>query len=106
MTREEVEIAEIVNRETTAWDTRDVNLLISIFHEDMVWPWPRTTRSHDPLEWDLVLGKFNRERWSRGWQELFDNYRLVHNHREIRKIVVSAEKDGVMYRGHNLDSFT
>lgn len=26
--------------------------------------------------------------------ELFDNYRLIHNKREIKKIVISAEKDG------------
>lgn len=32
------EILEIVNRETRAWDTKDVNLLISVFHPDMVWP--------------------------------------------------------------------
>jgi hypothetical protein len=36
----ENEIAEIVNRETRAWDTKDVDLLITIFHPDMVWPWP------------------------------------------------------------------
>jgi hypothetical protein len=94
MTKEELEIIEIVNRETKAWDTQDVSLLISIFHQDMVWPWPKTPQSHDPLEWELVLGKFDRERWSKGWQDLFDNYKLVHNNREIIKIVISAEKDG------------
>jgi ketosteroid isomerase-like protein len=94
MTREESEITEMVNRETKAWDTQDVNLLISLFHPDMVWPWPRTTNSHDPMEWDMILGRFDRERWSKGWQGLFDNFRLVHNKREIKKIVVSAEKDG------------
>jgi hypothetical protein len=91
---EESEIIEMVNRETKAWDTQDVNLLITLFHPDMVWPWPRTTHSHDPMEWDLVLGKFDRERWSKGWQNLFDNFSLVHNKREIKKIVISAEKDG------------
>ncbi len=34
------EIEEIVNRETRAWDTQDVELLMTIFHPDMVWPWP------------------------------------------------------------------
>jgi len=57
MTKEELEITEIINRETRAWDTQDVNLLISIFHPDMVWPWPRTTQSHDPMDWEMVLGK-------------------------------------------------
>jgi hypothetical protein len=96
MSPEELQIQEIVNRETRAWDTRDTDLLISVFHPDMVWPWPRTPRSHDPMDWELILGKFDRERWSRGWQELFDNYTLIHNKREIRKILVSKEKDGAM----------
>jgi hypothetical protein len=30
------EIKEIVNRETRAWDTKDVELLMTIFHPDMV----------------------------------------------------------------------
>ncbi len=94
MSREEEEITEIVNRETRAWDTLDVNLLISIFHPDMVWPWPRTFQSHDPMDWIMALGRFNKERWSKGWQDLFDNHKLAHNKREIKKIVISDEKDG------------
>jgi ketosteroid isomerase-like protein len=94
MTKEELEIVEIVNRETKAWDTQDVNLLITIFHPDMVWPWPKTPQSHDPMDWELVLGKFDRERWGKSWMELFDNFKLIHNKREIKKIVISAEKDG------------
>jgi ketosteroid isomerase-like protein len=91
---DENEIINIVNRETKAWDTKDVNLLISIFHPDMVWPWPKTSKSHDPMEWELVQGKFNRKRWSDGWKELFDTHELVHNFRDIRKVVVAKEKDG------------
>ncbi len=94
MTKEELEIVEIVDRETKAWDTQDVNLLVSIFHPDMVWPWPKTSVSHDPMEWELVLGKFEKLRWGKSWQELFENFKLAHNKREIKKIVVSAEKDG------------
>jgi ketosteroid isomerase-like protein len=94
MTKEELEIVEIVNRETIAWDTQDVSLLISLFHPDMVWPWPKTPQSHDPIEWEMVLGKFDRERWSKSWSELFDHFRLVHNKREIIKIVISVENDG------------
>ena len=94
MQKEEAEIMEIVNRETKAWDTRDVDLLLSIFHPDMVWPWPKTPKSHDPMEWELVLGKFDKERWRKNWQQLFDTHTLVHNRREIRKIVLSGEKDG------------
>jgi hypothetical protein len=94
MTKEELEIVEIVNRETIAWDTQNADLLISLFHPDMVWPWPRTAQSHDPMDWELILGKFDRERWRKNWLELFDNFRLVHNKREIKRIVLSAESDG------------
>jgi ketosteroid isomerase-like protein len=94
MTKEESEIREIVDRETKAWDTQDVNLLISVFHPDMVWPWPKTATSHDPADWELVMGKFSRERWSKGWQDLFGSHTLEHNIRKIKKIVISEEKDG------------
>ena len=70
------EIEEIVNRETRAWDTLDADLLLSVFHPDMVWPFPKTSRSHDPMEWILELGRYNPERWGRAWQELFDTHEL------------------------------
>jgi ketosteroid isomerase-like protein len=89
-----LQIEEIVNRETRAWDTQDVELLISIFHQDMVWPWPRTPNSHDPMDWVMVLGRFNAERWKKGWQELFDTHKLIHNRRQILKIEISQENDG------------
>jgi ketosteroid isomerase-like protein len=88
------EIEEVVNRETRAWDTQDVDLLLTVLHPDMVWPWPPHSRAHDPIDWVLVLGRFDRERWRRGWQELFDTHRLVHNRRVIRRIEVSREGDG------------
>lgn len=94
MTKEENEIKEMVDRETRGWDTKDAGLLASLFHPDMVWPWPRTFQSHDPMDWIFVLGRFHRERWMKNWQELFDTHDLAHNIREIRKIVVSEEKDG------------
>jgi hypothetical protein len=34
----EVKIKEIVDRETEAWDNKDTEKLLSIFHPDMVWP--------------------------------------------------------------------
>ena len=34
----ESEIREILDRETRAWDTQDVELLMTVFHPDMVWP--------------------------------------------------------------------
>ncbi|MBZ5665838.1 MAG: nuclear transport factor 2 family protein [Acidobacteriia bacterium] len=88
------EIVEIVNRETRAWDTKDAELLISVFHPDMVWPWPRTAQSHDPMDWVMVLGRYDRERWKQVWQQLFDTHTLSHNHRRIQKIEISEQGDG------------
>lgn len=88
------EIREIVDRETRAWDTRDVELLLTVFHPDMVWPWPKTPKSHDPMEWRLVMGRFNAKRWGSKWQDLFDTHELVRNERETKKIEVSDEGDG------------
>jgi ketosteroid isomerase-like protein len=90
----EAAIREIVDRETRAWDTRDVDLLMTIFHPDMVWPWPPTAQAHDPALWVLELGRFDRDRWRAGWQRLFDTHELVHNHRSIVRIQISDEGDG------------
>jgi ketosteroid isomerase-like protein len=88
------EIVEIVNRETRAWDTKDVELLLSVFHPDMVWPWPPTPDSHDPMDWVIVWGRYDRERWKQGWQQLFDTHTLDRNQRSIQKIEVSEQGDG------------
>lgn len=90
----EAEIREIVNRETRAWDTQDIKLLMSIFHPDMVWPWPQNAHSHDPVDWIFWAGRYNYERWSANWQRLFDTHKLIHNRREIKKIVLTDEGDG------------
>ena len=90
----EREIEEIVHRETRAWDTRDLDLLMSVFHPDMVWPWPPTPRDHDPADWVLEWGRYDDRRWRAGWQRLFDTHELAWNRREIRKIELSAELDG------------
>ncbi len=94
MTKEESEIAGMVDKETNAWNKKDANELISLFHPDMVWPWPETSTSHDPLNWIMGMGRYNKERWRKSWQDLFQNHTLVHNHREIKKVVISEEKDG------------
>src|SRR6266540_3346276 len=73
------QIEAMVNQETRAWDTQDVSLLLTLFHPDMVWPWPRTPMSHDPTDWVLEFGRYNRERWGQTWQRLFDTHTLVHN---------------------------
>jgi ketosteroid isomerase-like protein len=67
---------------------------MTVLHPDMVWPFPRTAQSHDPMDWVMVLGRYDRARWRKGWQELFDTHVLVHNRREIRKIEVSEQNDG------------
>jgi ketosteroid isomerase-like protein len=94
MTDIERAIEEIVGRETRAWDTKDVDLLLTIFHPDMVWPWPPTSNAHDPALWVMELGRYNAAKWRKGWQELFDTHELIHNRRRIVKVVVSTEGDG------------
>jgi ketosteroid isomerase-like protein len=87
-------IRAIVDRETRAWDAKDVRLLLSVFHPDMVWPWPPDAQAHDPIGWVFVMGRYDYARWSRGWQDLFDTHELIHNRRQIRRIVVTPEGDG------------
>lgn len=89
-----MQIEEIVNRETRAWNTQDVDLLLTVFHHDMVWPWPRTPQSHDPMDWVIEWGRYDYDRWKRGWQDLFATHRLARNQREIKKIAISKEGDG------------
>lgn len=95
-TREQIEkeIVEIVDRETRAWNAKDVELLLSVFHRDMVWPWPANSTAHDPAGWVFVMGRFDRRRWKKIWQDLFDTHVLVHNLRQTRKIEISNEGDG------------
>jgi hypothetical protein len=88
------QIKEMVDRETRAWDTQDVDLLMTIFHPDMVWPWPRTPQSHNPIDWVIEWGRYDYERWKNSWQRLFDTHRLARNERIIRKIEISREGDG------------
>jgi ketosteroid isomerase-like protein len=88
------EIREIVNRETEAWNNQNIEKLMSLFHPDMVWPWPRTESSHDPMDWVLELGRFDYDRWKKGWLDLFASHQLIYNNRKIQKIVVSKEGDG------------
>lgn len=90
------QIEELVHRETRAWDSQDVDLLLTLFHPDMVWPWPRTPKSHDPADWVFVLSRYDYDRWKRSWQELFDTHRLIHNKREIKKIEISKEGDAAL----------
>ena len=88
------QIEEIVDRETRAWDTQDVELLLSIFHPDFVWVWPSQSDAHDPAEWKIGMGRFDAERWGREYGELFETHELVGNDRQTVKIEVAEEGDG------------
>lgn len=92
----EGEIEEMVHRETRAWDARDADALLDLFHPDMVWPWPPDANAHDPMDWIFVLGRYDRERWRAVWQELFDTHELVYNRRRIRRVQVTDEGDGAL----------
>ncbi len=92
--KEEAEIQAMVDRETAAWGHQDAEALVSLFHPDMVWPWPPDAHSHDPVTWVFPLGRFDRERWKAGWEDLFRTHELVHNKRRTVRIVVSPEGDG------------
>ena len=87
-------IEDLVHRETRAWDRQDAEALAELCHPDMVWPWPPTEHDHDPMTWVVGMGRFDRERWTRSWRQLFEAHRLVHNRRELRKIVVTDQADG------------
>jgi ketosteroid isomerase-like protein len=90
--RAESEIRAMVDQETDAWDRQDAEALVSLFHPDMVWPWPPDARAHDPETWVFPQGRYNRERWRRGWEELFRTHEL--NHRRTVRIEISAQGDG------------
>jgi ketosteroid isomerase-like protein len=92
----EHEIRAMVDRETVAWDRQDADALVSLFHPDMVWPWPPDARAHDPALWVFPQGRYNRERWKALWQELFRTHELVHNVRKTVRVLMSAEGDGAL----------
>ena len=84
----------MIDLETRAWDAQDAEALVSIFHPDMVWVWPKDAGAHNPINWVVPLGRFNRARWKASWQKLFDSHALVHNIRRTIKITVTEEGDG------------
>ena len=90
----EREIKQMVDAETRAWDEKDVETLLGLFHPDMVWPWPPTPDAHDPAEWVITQGRYDYHRWKKGWQDIFDTHSLVHNIRKIVTIKVSEQGDG------------
>jgi len=87
------QIQALIDRETLGLNMKNPDLFLDVIHPDMVWPWPPTSRDHDPAQWEFVLGRFNKERWRQYFQTIFDHYELVHNHRNTVKIEVSPEED-------------
>lgn len=79
--------------ETQAWNNKNIEKLLSIFHKYMVSPWPRTFDSHDPIDWIFELGRFDFQRWKNIYEDFFNNHKLIHNNRTIQKIVISKEND-------------
>ena len=89
-------VQALVDEETRAWDTQDVERLLVLFHPDMVWPFPPTSSDHDPVTWFFELGRFCPKRWGDNWGALFRDYELVHNRRETVRILPTTEGDGAM----------
>jgi ketosteroid isomerase-like protein len=94
MEDETAAVQEMVNRETEAWNHKDADALVALFHPDMVWPWPPSPDDHDPITWVMPMGRFDADRWRASWQALFDTHDLVRNHRITRRIEVTPEGDG------------
>jgi hypothetical protein len=88
------EIIEIIDRETKAWNSQSVELLLSIFHPDMVWVWPENKEKHNPISWTSFLGKFDEVRWTKVYQDWFNEYNLIKNIRKTEKIFITKEGDG------------
>jgi SnoaL-like domain len=59
----------------------------------MVWIWPSRYDAHDPVDWRFGMGRFDGRRWRRRYEQLFSEWELVHNRREIVKIEISEEQD-------------
>ncbi len=87
-------IQGLIDLETTAWNSKNPELFLSIIHPDMVWAWPPTADDHDPENWEFGMGRFNHERWREDWQKIFDTHDLIHNHRKTIAIKISRESDG------------
>jgi ketosteroid isomerase-like protein len=90
----ENEIQDIVDKETEAWNRKSLELLLSVFHPDMVWVWPPDCNGHDPLTWTSLLGKFDHARWSSVYKNLFSTFELIRNDRKTQKIFVTGQGDG------------
>ena len=50
------QIQALIDRETLGLNTKNPDFFLDMIHPDMVWPWPPTSRDHDPVRWKFVLG--------------------------------------------------
>jgi len=87
------EIQALIELETLGLNSKNPDLFLDFIHPDMVWPWAPTSHDHDPVRWKFVLGRFQKERWRKYFQAIFDQYELVRNDRNTVKIEVSPEED-------------
>ena len=87
-------IQSLIDLETEAWNNQDADTLVSLFHPDMVWPWPQNEFQHDPAHWVFPQGRYHKDRWKQKWENLFQTYSMVHNNRLTVRIVLSEEGDG------------
>ena len=94
MTTIAAEIEGILNRETHVWNAKNVDLLLTVFHDHMVWSWFLDTKTHNPLKLILKWGRFDSVRWQKLLQELFDTLELVHNIRTNKRSEVFKKGDG------------
>jgi hypothetical protein len=90
------EILEIINRETEAWNSQNTGLLLTLFHPDMVWFWPKKKTDHDPALWDLFPGRFEYSRWLQFYDDFFSKFKLIHNHRKLIRADLSQERDAAL----------
>ena len=91
-----LQIQALVDRVTMGLNFKNADLFLDVIHPDMVWPWPPKSGDHDPVRWEFVLGRFNKDRWRQNFQAIFDSYALVHNHRDTVKIELSPEEDAAL----------
>src|SRR5947208_3351434 len=85
------QIRDIVDRETRAWDAQDVELLISCFHPAMVWPWPPTPQSHDPMTWGWCFAASTASGGSGAGRGRFTRTTLVQTGGKVRRAECRAE---------------
>ena len=90
------EIQALIDRVTLGLNTKNPDVFLDMIHPDMVWPWPPTSPDHDPVRWEFVLGRFNKEQWRQYFQTIFDHYDLVRNRRDTVKIEVAVEEDAAL----------